>query len=204
MPRKVSVWWKMGIWWKAGVKHTRRSTAYSHKYYFISGIFILCPFTFYVRFLKTIKWCRLFSQWELQIGLRQLCLIYIFQSEKKSRLISLTDSGCLGCFLFIKVKLPSDGLALKIQLLKEANSCLKLAESWSGGFACSKSFPQLSTLEHFPFVSNYSCHDSFCELQQLCPRRCSTSLAVIAHLMGRCSAWKRIRGTWRRALDKGL
>lgn len=76
--------------------------------YFILGIFILYPCTFYTSLLKTIKWCRLFSQWEQQIGLRQLCLICIFQSGKrqKSRLISLTDSGRLGYFVFIKVKLP--------------------------------------------------------------------------------------------------
>lgn len=110
-------------------------------------------------FLKTIKWCRLFSQWELQIGSRQLCLIYIFQSGKKSRLISLTDSGCLGYFLFIKVKLPSlasgvpsDGLSFKILLMKKANSCLKPGETsrgaWPGldaGGSCGRSFPQLST-----------------------------------------------------------
>lgn len=62
----------------------RQSTAYScTSIYFVSGIFILYPFPFNVRLLKTIKWCRLFSQWELQIGLRQLCLIYIFQSGEE-------------------------------------------------------------------------------------------------------------------------
>lgn len=70
--------------------------------YFVSGIFILYPFPFNVRLLKTIKWCRLFSQSEREIGLRQLCLIYIFQSGKKSRLISLTDSGCLVIFHLFK------------------------------------------------------------------------------------------------------
>lgn len=74
--------------------------------YFVSGIFILYPFPFNARLLKTIKWCRLFSQWELQIGLRQLCLIYIFQSGKKSRLISLTDSGCPVIFHLLKWSSP--------------------------------------------------------------------------------------------------
>lgn len=67
-----------------------------------------------------------------------------FSIWKKSRLISLTDSGCLGYFLFIKVKLPSvvsgvlsDGLSLKIPLLKKANSCLKLGETWEGARAWS-------------------------------------------------------------------
>lgn len=88
-----------------------------------------------------------------------------FSIWKKSRLISLTDSGCLGYFLFIKVKLPSvvsgvlsDGLSLKIPLLKKANSCLKPGEIWEGGLEpgarrkiLQRKFSSTLRSEYFPF-----------------------------------------------------
>jgi len=80
-----------------------------------------------------------------------------FSIWKKNRLISLTDSGCLGYFLFIKAKLPSvasgvpsDVSPLKVPLLKKANCCLHPGETWRGltperaGGSCSRSFPPLS------------------------------------------------------------
>lgn len=130
--------------------------------YFVSGIFILYPFTFSLRLLKNIKWCRLFSQCELQIGSRQLCLIYIFQSgkKKKSRLISLTDSGCPGYFLFIKVKLPLVAAGVLAYVLKycywgqkgeTANCCPQAGGARPGAHVN-------SPFRAFSFVSAFSCH----------------------------------------------
>lgn len=137
-------------------------------------------------------------------------MIYIFQSgkkKKKSRLISLTDSGCLGYFLFIKVKLPwvasgvpSDGLSLKIPLPKNANSCLKPGEPWGRHDpGARRRVPQpafSSTLrsERSPFGSDFSRPNVFRELDPLSPRGSSTAPAVSVTQLpdadGVCGAWR--------------
>lgn len=128
-----------------------------------------------------------------------------FSIWKKSRLISLTNSGCLGYFVFIKVTLGSvwhcpDGLSLKTPLLKRVNSCLGPGETRGDLDPDARrrilqpKFSSTLCLEHLSFGLWFLMPRLILQTSAALANRVFKTLAVTAvRQMDKCNVWEGTR-----------
>lgn len=162
MPIKVCSWWRTGLWWKA--KHSVQPQVFilDLEYSFCTHFHLMWDF------LKPSSGAGYFHSESCKLVWGNSAWFTFFNLEK-SRLISLTDSGCLVIFHLLKWSSPQWWLvfALMPYLLKykinSPNFCLRPG---GGAWSCCESFPQFSKWECFPFVSGFSCYSWFSKLEQ--------------------------------------
>lgn len=144
-----------GCWWLGRSVLAGRSRSFTG-----SGIFILCPFTFWVRLLPNTERCGLFLQCELHAGWGHLGFIYIFPSGKRDECL-YPAAAAWAVFPPPKRSCPWQHSAFPLPVHAVPSHCSPLPP-------CILQHAPLGTPLSISLCLRFSCHRGLCKLQQLC------------------------------------